>query len=210
MADIVSYQAKIGGVALLASVAVTAVGFGVIAAQGRMHGLTAGFRGIEGVGEAASALSTMAKAGLPSILLQLAGFGILTVMLRDAGEGILSTLSFGILILASAAAVIRPTFEGTVTVWAAQEWATTGAVPDLYQPLWDWVGSVFAIAYVSLLVAMAGFGWGILRADLLAPWVGWVSIGWSVVWIVGYVFSFGLPAIIILYPLIYGIGLLLD
>lgn len=209
MADMVSYQARIGGVALLLSVAAIAVGFGVIAAQGRMHGLTAGFRGVEGVGEAATALSTMAKAGIPSTLLQLAGFGILTVMLRDAGEGILSTLSFGILIFASVVMVIRPTFEGTVTVWAAQEWATNGALPDLYQPLLDWVGSVFAIAYLSLLVAMAGFGWGILRADLLAPWVGWVSIGWSAVWIVSYVFGVGLPAIIVLYPLIYGIGLLL-
>jgi hypothetical protein len=209
MADVASYQARIGGVALLLSVAAIAVGFAVIAAQGRMHGLTAGFRGVEGVGEAASALSTMAKAGLPSTLLQLAGFGILAVMLRDAGEGVLSTVSFGILIFASAVMVIRPTFEGTITVWAAQEWATTGAIPDLYQPLLDWVHGVFAIAYVSLLVAMLGFGWGALRAELLAPWVGWVSIGWSAIWIVGYVFGVGLPAIIIVFPLIYGIGLLL-
>lgn len=204
-----SYQARMGGIALLLSMAAMAVGFSVIAAQGRMQGLTAGFQGVEGVGEAASALSVMAKAGIPYMLLQLIGFGILAVMLRGAGEGVLSTVSFGILVLALAVMVIRPTFEGTVTVWAAREWATTGAVPDLYQLLWDWVGSIFAIAYVSLLVAMAGFGWGILRADLLAPWVGWVSIGWSVVWIIGYVFGVGLDAIILLYPLIYGVGLMM-
>lgn len=97
-----------------------------------------------------------------------------------------------------------------MTVWAAQQWEATGSVPEAYEPMHAWVNEAFALSYASLLVAMAGFGWAVLRTDLLAPWVGWLSIGWSALWLVGYVFSVGLPAIIVLYPLIYGISLLLS
>lgn len=57
---------------------------------------------------------------------------------------------------------------------------------------------------------MAGFGWAILRTELLAPWIGWVSIGWSALWIVDDAVGVGIPAIIIIHPVIYGVGLLLS
>lgn len=209
MGDVVPYQGRVAGAALLLSVGSIVLGFLIVARQGRMHGLTAGFRGVEGAGEAASALSTMARVGLPYTLLQLVGFGVLAVMLWRADEGLLATLSFGVLIFASAVSVFRGAFEGTVTVWAAGEWATNGTVPEMYKPLSEWVNSLFAIAYFSLLLSMVGFGWGVLRAGLLPNWVGWVSIVSSVLWIVGYVFGVGLPAIMLMFPLIYGIGLLL-
>jgi hypothetical protein len=201
-------QGRIAGAALLVSLVSIVVGLLVVAVQGNLGGLSAGFRGIEGIGKTAVALSVMAKAGFPYILLQLVGFGILAVMLRNAGQGLLATLSFAVLVFASAVSVFRGAFEGTVTVWAAQELAATGSVPDLYEPLHAWTNEVFEIAYASLLMAMAGFGWAVLQTELLAHWVGWISIGWSVLWLLGYLFGVGIPAIIALYPLVYGIALL--
>lgn len=210
MGEALALQGRLAGIALLLSVASIIVGLVVVTMQGTLRGLSAGFRGVEGVGDAASALSVMAKAGFPYTLLQLTGFGIVAVMLRNSGEGLLSTLSLAVLIFASAVSVLRGTFEGSVTVWVAEEWAATGDIPELYEPLHAWINSVFEISYLSLLVAMAGFGWGILRTELLAPWIGWLSIGWSALWIVGYVVGVGIPAIIIIYPVIYGLGLLLS
>lgn len=208
--ETVSDQARVGGFLLLLSIVSIGVGLIVAAVQGTFRGLSAGFRGIEGVGESASALSVMAKAGVPYVVFQLLGFGILAVMLRNAGEGMISTLSFALVVFASAVSVLRGAFEGTVTVWAAGELAGTGSVPALYEPLHSWVNDVFEIAYVSLLLAMAGFGWAVLQTDLLAAWVGWISIAWSGIWFLGYVFGVGIPAVIALYPLVYGLALLLS
>ena len=73
----VTYQGKFAGIALLLSILSIAIGLGIVVAQGRLYGLAAGFRGVEGIGQAASALSVMAWAGLPFALFQLIGFGIL-------------------------------------------------------------------------------------------------------------------------------------
>lgn len=47
-----------------------------------------------------------------------------------------------------------------------------------------------------------------LRGELLTPWVGWVSLGWSLLWLVFY-WVVGIPAVILVFPLVFGIGLLL-
>ena len=70
------------GAALLLSILSILVGLLIVATQGRFRGLAAGFMGVEGIGEAASALAVMAKAGLSFALLQVVGFGILAAQLR--------------------------------------------------------------------------------------------------------------------------------
>ena len=209
MTDLVAYQGKIAGAALVLSLVSIGIGLIIIGIQGKFGGLAASFSGVEGFGDRASALSTIAKAGIPLTLLQVVGFGILAVMLREEGEASISTVSFGLLILSLALSVFRGAFDGTVTVWAAEQSASSGNVPDLFEPLKAWVGFIFGIAYVGYFVAMAGFGWGVLRAGILPAWVGWATIGWSVLWVGGYVFNVGLPVFIVIPPLIFGIALLM-
>jgi hypothetical protein len=151
----------------------------------------------------------MAKAGLPFALLQVVGFGILAAQLQGAGEASVATVSIGLLIVALIVSSIEGTFQGSVTVWAGRQWARTGSVPEMYEALRTWInGSIQPVYIFTYLSAMAGFSLGILRAGILAPWVGWLSLGWSIFWLVGYMMV-GIPAVIIAFPLIYGIGLLL-
>jgi len=208
MADLVVHQGKIAGATLILSILSLGIGLVIIGIQGKFGGLAASFSGVEGFGERASALSTLAKAAIPLTLLQVVGFGILAVMLREEGEGSISTVAFGLLLLALTLTAFRGAFDGTVTVWAAEQSASSGTVPDLFEPLKAWVGFIFGVAYVGYFVAMAGFGWGVLRAGILPTWVGWASIGWSVLWVGGYVVNVGLPAFILIPPLIFGIALL--
>jgi len=63
---------------------------------------------------------------------------------------------------------------------------------------------------VPFLLATAGFGWAVLRSDVLPAWVGWVAVGWSVLWLVfPLVFKSDLPAAFALFPIIFGVGMLI-
>lgn len=208
MMDFAAYQGKVAGAALLLSFLSISVGFVVVIAQGKFQGLAAAFRGVEGIGEGATGLSILAQAGLPSTVFQLIGFGILAAMLHEAGEVSIATVAFGLLIFASAFFALKGSFEGDMTVWAARQWASTGSVPAMYEALHTWINNAGRVGYIALIVAMAGFGWGALRVGLLAPWVNWASIGWSLLWFLAYLVNVGFPAIILFYPLIFGIGLL--
>ena len=161
---------RIAGAALLLSILSILVGLLIVATQGRFRGLAAGFMGVEGIGEAASALAVMAKAGLSFALLLVVGFGILAALWRGAGEASIATFSFGFLIVALSVSSIEGTFQGSVTVWAGQQWASTGSIPEMYEALRTWINGTIQPVYIfAYLAAMAGFSLGILRTRLLAP-----------------------------------------
>ena len=209
MDDFKVYQGALAGIALLLSFLAMMVGFAIVIVQGKLGGLAAAFRGVEGIGEAASGLSILARAGLPSMALQLIGFGVLTAMLQDSGEGSIATAAFGLLIFADIFFTLKGSFEGDMTLWASRRWARTGSSPEIYEALHVWINNLTRPGYIALIVAMAGFGWGVLRAGIMVPWAAWASIGWSLLWLLAYFVNVGFPAIILFYPLIFGIGLLI-
>jgi hypothetical protein len=141
-------------------------------------------------------------------IIQLLGFGLLARVLLHAGEEQLAVLAFIAILVATMLGILHGTFHMSVETWATQEAARTGSIPDVYEPLEVWIGSSFRIAYVLHLVALAGFGWGILRTRLVAPRVGWLVIGWSIIWLVGYFIGAGAPGILFIMPAIIGFVLL--
>lgn len=205
-------ELKLGGTALLASVAVLVIGFVVIASRGQIRGLGAGFMGVEGIGGDAAALSTLMKALALGAILQILGFGVLASALSRSGEGTLGLVSFGLWVFASAAAVIRGVSEGTLTAWAGNHWAETGAVPEIYEPLNAFAQQSFLwFAEVPWAIAAAGFGWAVIRSGVLPAWMGYVVVGWSALWLLfPLLFRFDLPAFLLLYPIIFGFGMILS
>jgi hypothetical protein len=201
---------RLGGAALLASVTVLVIGFVVIAGRGQIRGLGAGFMGVEGIGRDAAALSTLMKALAVFGILQVLGFGVLASALSKTEEATLGLVSFGLWVFASAAAVIRAVSEGTLTVWAGNQWAETGSVPEMYEPLNAFAQQSFLwYAEVPWAIAAAGFGWAVIRSGVLPPWIGYVVVGWSVLWLLfPLLFRFDLPAFLLLYPLIFGFGMI--
>ena len=143
-------------------------------------------------------------------IVHLLGFALLAQLLLRPGEEQLAILSFITILVAAILGFLHATFHMSVGTWAAQEAARTGTVPEVYETLRGWIGSSFQIAYVMHLVALAGFGWGILRARLVAPWVGWVAIGWNIIWLVGYLAGAGAPGILFIMPAVIGVALLVE
>lgn len=203
-------ELRLGGIAFLAGIAVLAVTFGLIAARGQIRGVAASFMGVEGIGRDAAALSTLAKGLAAYGILLIVGFGVLASGLTEAGERSLALVSFGLWVFASAAGVFRVVSDATITVWAGERWAETGAVPDIYEPLSAFAGnSFFWFSEIPYFVAAAGFGWAVIRSGVLPSWVGYVAVAWSIVWLLfPLVFKYDLPAVLTLLPIIFGIGML--
>lgn len=205
------YELRLGGIAFLLALAVLAVTFGLIAARGQIRGVAASFMGVEGIGRDAAALSTLLKGLAAYGILLIVGFGVLASGLAEAGERSLALVSFGLWVFASAAGVIRAASDATITVWAGERWAETGTVPEIYEPLNALAGnSFFWFSEIPYFLAAAGFGWAVIRSGVLPPWVGYVAVSWSALWLLfPLVFKFDLPAALALFPIIFGAGMLM-
>ena len=199
---------RISGALLLLSTAVIAGEFGLVLARGEIEGIPAAWEGVEEIGAAASVFRTVEAFRSPEILLLFLGFGMLTVHLSESGDRTLSFLAFNLFIVYLVLAGIEDTFHREVTAWAGEEWARTGAVPQLYEPLREWVNGAVQLRYVTFgNASMAFYGWAFLRTNVLPRWIGWATLFWSLGWlIVTPVIT--LPATLIILPSIFGAALL--
>ena len=81
-------------------------------------------------------------------------------------------------------------------------------MPELFEPLREWVNGPIQLRYVTFgNASMAFYGWAFLRTKVLPRWIGWGILIWSLGWlIVTPVIT--LPATLIILPLILGVALL--
>jgi hypothetical protein len=143
-------------------------------------------------------------------IVQLLGLGLLTRLLMRVGDEQLAILAFTLVVVATILAILYSTFRMSVELWAAEEAARTGSIPEILEPLKAWTNSFFRVASSVHYLAMTGFGWGILRTGLLTPWVGQAAIGWSVLWLIGGLVGIGAPAIPLIMPPVIGVALLMQ
>ena len=173
-------------------------------------GVEVAWEGVEGIGEAATVFRDIEALRTPHVVLLFLGFGMLTVHLSEAGDRTLSFLAFNLFIVFLILAVVEDTFHSEVTAWAGEEWARTGAVPKLFEPLREWVNGAVQVRYVTFVNAsMALYGWAFLRTKILPRWIGWATVFWSLGWlIVTLVIQLTLPATFVIVPLIFGVALI--
>jgi hypothetical protein len=201
---------RIAGFLLLLSGLLLLVGFGLIAAQGRMAGMAAAFRGVGPPIRDASGLRTIAGFAIPSLMAQLAGFTLFALLLHQAGDRGLALVALVLLVFSTVFAAIEGSFQASVTVWAAEEAVRTGSAPEFYEPLRHWANGSVQIVYMSfLLTALLLFSWSAVRTGLLASWIGWAALTLSLLSFPLYFFVLGAPLIAFVTPLLFGIGLLL-
>ncbi|MFN8379557.1 MAG: hypothetical protein U0452_12895 [Anaerolineae bacterium] len=76
----------------------------------------------------------------------------------------------------------------------------------------EWVYPQVVLYVVLAFLAQAAFGVALLQTSLVAPWVGWVTIGWNLAWLVLLAIAsprnMYFPALHHVAPLIIGIALL--
>lgn len=200
---------RVAGVLLVASLLIGLLALLILIVSGALPAFSALLRG--SLAEMAPYAATFRRLNLlwaVGWITQLLGFSLLALLLLRAGDEYLAIPAFLAILVAAILGILHGTFHMSVETWAAQEAARTGTIPEIYEPLEAWVSDAFRVAYIAHLVAMAGFGWAILRAGLLAPWVGWAAIGWSILWLAGYPLSIGAPGILFIMPAVIGAALL--
>ena len=201
---------RISGTLLVLSSVLVAAELTVVLAQGKIEGIEAAWEGVEGIGEAATVFRDIEALRTPQVVLLFLGFGMLTVHLSEAGDRTLSFLAFNLFIVFLVLAAIEDTFHSEVTAWAGEEWARTGAVPEFFDPLREWVNGPVQLRYVTFVNAsMAFYGWAFLRTKVLPRWIGLGTLTWSLGWlVVALVIQLTLPATYILLPLLLGVALI--
>lgn len=201
---------RIAGILLLLSPALLLLAVAVIAVQGKLGGMAAAFGGVGPNAGDASGLRIIARFAIPAQIVQLAGFAYFGVLLYETGDRGPAVAALSLVVLSSAVAVVEGSFQSSVTVWATQQAASTGTTPELYEPLRRWVNGDVQLAYMSaFLTAMVLFSWSVVRTGVLSSWMGWAVLASSLLAFPLYFLVLGAPLIIIVFPLLFGVGLLL-
>jgi hypothetical protein len=193
------------GVMLLVSILGPVVGL-LLISGGHLSGYRSSITGIQGVGESAEVVRKTFPIAVLSLVLIVLSHGMLTILLRESGDKTMSVLAFILLLSSQIVLILERTFDSSVTVWAAKELALTSKVPELFQPLWQWMHTTVQQTFVYLgLLAIAVYGGAILQSTLFPSWLGWASLGWSGVWLVIFLFAGdSLPAVLFVPPLVIG------
>jgi hypothetical protein len=199
---------RIAGILLVSSFLILLIALIILIASGAFAAFSAGLQG--SLAEKAPYAAIFRLLNLfwtVGWIVQLTGFGMLTRLLLYAGDEFLAIPAFIAVLLAALLGVLHGTFHMSVETWAAQEAARAGSTPEGYEPLQIWIGSAFQIAYVTHLLGNAGYGCSLLQTKLLPPWVGWMTIGWGILWLAGYLVGVGLPGILFIMPAVIGAAL---
>ncbi|HZD58094.1 MAG TPA: hypothetical protein VE136_15295 [Anaerolineales bacterium] len=200
---------RVAGGLLVTSLLILLLALIIMIASGAIRGFPAMVQG--SLAQAAPYVKTFRLLILLFLLawiVQLLGFGLFTRLLLRAGGEQLGILAFTLILVATILVIVDSAFRMNVELWAAQEAARTGSLPAVYEPLRTWTSSLFGVAERAHFLAVAGIGLGIIRTGLLARWIGWLAIGWSLLWLLGGLAGDLADALPLVMPVIIGIVLL--
>lgn len=110
------------------------------------------------------------------IVLMVVGLGLLTLTLYRASSRAAAPSAMVLFALAATMFVGWATFEGTVTVWAAEETARALVVPAAYEPLLRWADVLFRLFMLLAYLAIGVFGGAMLVTRAVPTWAGWASV----------------------------------
>ncbi|MBM7784585.1 hypothetical protein [Tenggerimyces flavus] len=102
------------------------------------------------------------------------------------GAGAFAAMAATVYAIGSAAWVVSLAFRLTIVPWAAERTATTGQIPETFPPFDAWAESLFVIQMAASYGAYALLGAAVLAGDLAPTWVGWLGVGWGVIFLVGF------------------------
>ncbi len=139
-----------------------------------------------------------------------AGFG--TLPATGSGRAFAAMAATGYAI-GAAGWVMSLTFRLTVVPWAAERTVSTGSVPDVFPAFDAWAGSLYVLHMAVSYASFALLGAAVLGSDVAPAWIGWLGIGWGIVFLAGFAatrFSgpFNPPFWAHLYPATLGVVLL--
>lgn len=147
---------------------------------------------------------------ISGVVLTILGLTLLTALFREAGDRAFSPVGLVAFAFGAVLWVINLAFRLSIDPWAAQETARTAVMPDFYVPLTLWTHALFVLYTILAFSALAMYGGALLSTHILPPWVGWVSIVYSLAGLGLLGFTGDAPPFLHhLMPLLIGILLLL-
>lgn len=199
---------RIAGALMLVSLIILLGAAGYVAAQGRLEGMAAAFRGVGSYATRdASGLRIIARPATIYLMAQLAGFALFTRLLLKAGDQDTAIIALTLFVVWVVLGAIEFSFHASVTVWAAGQ-ARIGTAPEFYEPLRRWLNNDLQLVNMSfLLTALLLFSGSALRARLLPSWIGWSALAWSLLSFPLYFLVFEAPLVYLATPLLLGVGL---
>jgi hypothetical protein len=137
------------------------------------------------------------------------GYIMLAVLLRDAGEPIIAMLAAALFLLGIVSALVFWVLEVPSTLAVSEQLARTSIMPEYFEPLQLAADASLWVYQLLGLAATAGFGWALLQVGMLPSWIGWITLGWGVLW-VGVLLrtSEGIPLLPMVMQLVIGAALL--
>lgn len=117
-------------------------------------------------------------------LLSLAGFAVLTTTVAPDDPG-LGVIALVLLTISVIFVVLEGTHHITLGIWSAERYVEEGTRPEFTIPLAIWANQNFSgLYYVLGLIALGLYGGTMAVTGVPARWVGWITIGWSGLWLV--------------------------
>ena len=168
-------------------------------------------RKLEAVADQVSTFKRSFAAAAVEVILVALGFVLLTSLLIEADGRSLPLIAATLFLIAAVLWVIEHSVHVSITVTAAEETAAEGAVPSYYEPVLRWTNILELIYIVLALISAVCYGWSILQTGALTLWVGWVSIGWSLLWLIVFTLNpEGIPVVALIPPLLIGIVIIVQ
>lgn len=199
---------RVAGILLVAGLLIGLLAIIIMIARGALPGFGAVGGALELMAPYADTFRLLNGMYAVAWIALLLAFALLARLLARAGDEQLALLVFTLALVTGVTGVLHGAFHVGLTTWAAEEAGRTGSIPEIYHPLRAWADGAFRLGYAGSFIATALIGWGLLRTGLLAPWVGWAAIAWSVLWLVGALASVGAPAIPFIMPAVVSVALL--
>jgi hypothetical protein len=145
---------------------------------------------------------------LAGVVLITLGLAALTSALADSRGTALATIGLTLFLVATPIRVLQTIFAATVTVTAADQTTSSGAVPPAYQLLegflWGQPNWVLAVFIALTGIGLACYGAALLAAGRLARWLGWTFVASGLLLAVTVIFVGDGPPEAIALPLLLG------
>lgn len=150
---------------------------------------------------------------LVAMLVTPASLAALAVPMAPGSAVALTIIAAVVYLLGAGCWIVSLVFRLTVVPWAAAEIVSQGRVPPTFVPLDAWAGALYVMHMASAYLAFALLGAAVLASEVLPPWLGWLGVGWGLVFLVGFVLTrfaglFNPPFWAHLYPAVVGVTLL--
>jgi hypothetical protein len=124
---------------------------------------------------------------IPAMFITSAGLFGLVVVIGAGTAAVLAAMAAAVFALGAVCWITSLAYRLTVVPWAAERTVSDGDPPDGFAALDSWAGSLYVVHMASAYVAFALLGAAVLVTGLLPGWVGWVGIGWGLVFLAGFV-----------------------